>query len=379
MAKPRDNNNSSTKSFAGILKKYNAQVISWDKSELKSTESRDTGILSLNMALGVGGLAKGIVVEFSGEPSMGKTLMALKIIRTAQEKYGERSYFDDVECATPKSWLVKQSIKLEFLDRLEEKEPDKDTGEIPNPLFADERLEILEEAILHGKYAYAVVDSVPSLMTRDQYETTAGEDQRPGGLSKLLTERLPRLVHACAYTGTTVIFINQMRDKFGGANWGPKRKTTPGGMALKHFCSVRVEVNRAAGSTEKDESGRPFQHAAVARIIKNKLAAPQREAQFTVNYSKGIMGGEGQLFEFAVSEGILIRAGAYYNFADTFARGAELGRIKGRENIEVLIQSDDILREQLLEHLALSVQDGSSAVPVEGSTEEDDASLSDSE
>lgn len=375
--KPKGND-----SLEKTLKKYNAQIVSWGQDTSETIPAWDTGILGLNIAVGVGGFPKGRVIELSGPPSMGKTLVALMAIKTAQKKYKKKSLFIDAEQATPRSWLLKQGIDLSMLDRLEEctdKVVNKETGEelsIVRPLYAEEILEIVEMALVERDYAYIVIDSVPSLVTKDMYEATAS-DQSPSPLPRLLGRVLPKLVSCPCPAGTTIIFINQVRDSF-NTGWGAKKHGTPGGYALKHFCSVRIEVSRVMNSVENDENDQPKSHIAMATVIKNKVAAPMRRAEFTVDYRTGITDGSEQLFEFAQNQGLIIRKGSYYFFnteeLDDLEDLAAL-KMQGKESMAEFIASEERVKKALISRLTRDVEEtivvASDGTQPEESTEEE--------
>ncbi|MDX1658450.1 MAG: recombinase RecA [Nitriliruptorales bacterium] len=277
-----------------------------------------TGALSLDIALGVGGLPRGRVVELYGPESSGKTTVALHVIAEAQ-KLGGIAAFIDAEHALDPTYASALGVDI---DELLVSQPD--TGE--------QALEIMEMLIRSSAVDIVVIDSVAALTPRAEIEGEMG-DTHVGLQARLMSQAMRKLAGALSRSKTCAVFINQIREKVGVMFGSPE--TTPGGRALKFYSSVRLDVRRI--ESLKDGSNAVGNRVRV-KVVKNKVAPPFRLAEFDIMYGEGIS-KEGSLLDVGVEEGLIRKAGAWYTYEDE-----QLGQ--GRENARnFLKEHDDIARE----------------------------------
>jgi recombination protein RecA len=278
-----------------------------------------TGSLSLDIALGGVGVPRGRVLEIFGPESSGKTTLCLHIVANAQ-KGGGVAAFIDAEHALDPSWAKRLGVKL---DDLLVSQPD--TGE--------QALEICELLVRSNAVDVIVIDSVAALIPRAEIEGEMG-DSHVGLQARLMSQALRKLTAAIAKSRTTVIFINQLREKIGIMFGNPE--TTPGGRALKFYASVRIDVRR----TQTIKDGEVSIGARTrARVVKNKIAPPFRDAEFDIMFDRGIS-YEGDLLDLAALSNIVEKSGAWYNYKTT-----RLGQ--GRENSKQFLQDNKDLAEEI--------------------------------
>ncbi len=265
-----------------------------------------TGSLTLDLALGVGGIPKGRVIEIYGPESSGKTTVALHIIAEAQKRGGDAAFID-AEHALDPEYAQKLGVDI---DNLLVSQPD--TGE--------QALEITEALVRSNALDVIVIDSVAALVPKSEIEGEMG-DSHVGLLARLMSQALRKLTGITAKTGTAVIFINQLREKVGVMYGNPE--TTPGGRALKFFASVRLDVRRQ----EQIKNGTEVVgNKTRVRVVKNKVAPPFKEAEFDIMYGEGIS-KLGNILDVAVSLDIIKKSGAWFSY-----EGERLGQ--GRDNIK---------------------------------------------
>jgi recombination protein RecA len=280
------------------------------KGGVTPIEAIPTGAISIDYALGIGGMPRGRVVEIFGPESSGKTTLALQVIAQAQ-KTGGMAAFVDAEHALDAAYAQKLGVDL---DGLLVSQPDN----------GEQALEIVEVLIRSNGVDVVVVDSVAALVPRAEIEGEMGEAQM-GLQARLMSQALRKLTGAVSKSKTCLIFINQLREKIGVMFGNPE--TTTGGRALKFYASVRVDIRRIASIKEGDAvvGGRTR-----VKVVKNKLAPPFREAEFDVMYGEGIS-REGDLLDLAVEHKVIEKSGAWFAYG-----GERLGQ--GRENVKQFLK-----------------------------------------
>lgn len=282
-----------------------------------------TGSLSLDIALGIGGLPRGRIVEIFGPESSGKTTLSLHCIAEGQ-KNGGNVAFIDVEHALDPVYAAALGVDV---DSLLVSQPD--TGE--------DALEIAEALIRSGAIDVIVIDSVAALVPKAEIEGEMG-DSHVGLQARLMSQALRKLAGAISKSNCVAIFINQLREKVGVMYGNPE--VTPGGRALKFYSSVRIDIRRI--ETLK-VNGEMVGSRTRARVVKNKIAPPFKEAEFDIMYGEGIS-RVGELIDLAVKADVIGKAGAWFNYGDM-----RLGQ--GKENVKELLKNDDALREKIEKEL----------------------------
>ena len=278
-----------------------------------------TGALSLDIALGGAGLPKGRIIEVYGPESSGKTTLALHSVASVQ-KTGGVAAFIDAEHALDPTWAKRIGVKL---DELLVSQPD--TGE--------QALEICEMLVRSNAVDIIVVDSVAALIPRAEIEGEMG-DSHVGLQARLMSQALRKLTGAINRSKVIVLFINQIREKIGVMFGSPE--TTPGGRALKFYSSVRIDVRRTGSIKDGDVA---VGNRTRARVVKNKIAPPFRDAEFDIMFDRGIS-YEGDLLDLGVNEDVVNKSGAWYNYGET-----RLGQ--GRENSKQFLVENPELSEEI--------------------------------
>ena len=277
-----------------------------------------TGCLSLDVALGVGGVPKGRIIEIYGPESSGKTTLALHIVAEAQ-KSGNYAAFIDAEHAVDPEYSKKLGVNTEELL-------------ISQPDNGEQALEICETLVRSGALDVIVVDSVAALVPRAELEGDMG-DSHMGLQARLMSQALRKLTGTVSRSNTTVIFVNQIREKIGVIFGNPE--TTPGGRALKFYSSIRMEIRRI--TTLKD-GGESVGNRVRVKVVKNKVAPPFKQTEFDLMYGQGIS-FEGDILDLAVSGNIIEKTGAWFSYDDM-----KIGQ--GRENSKQFLKdNNDILAE----------------------------------
>ena len=294
-----------------------------------------TGCLSLDVALGVGGVPRGRVIEIFGPEASGKTTLALHIVAEAQHGKGYAAFID-VEHALDPEYAKRLGVNI---DELLVSQPDS----------GEQALEITETLVRSGVLDVIVIDSVAALVPRAELEGEMG-DSHVGLQARLMSQALRKLTGTVSRSNTTVIFVNQIREKIGVMFGNPE--TTPGGRALKFYSTIRMDIRRIA--TLKDGSEIVGNRARV-RVIKNKVAPPFKDTEFDIMYGKGIS-KEGDILDLAVKGDIVEKTGAWFSYGEM-----KIGH--GRENAKQhLIENQDILDEIILKVKAFMGLDGKSEV-----------------
>ncbi len=288
-----------------------------------------TGCLALDLALGVGGVPRGRIVEIFGPESSGKTTVALHIIAETQ-KAGGIAAFVDAEHALDPTYAQKLGVKL---DDLYVSQPD--TGE--------QALDITESLVRSGAVDIIVVDSVAALTPKAEIEGDMG-DQHVGLQARLMSQALRKLTGITNKSKTCVIFINQLREKVGVMFGNPE--TTPGGKALKFYSSVRIDVRKA--DALKDGDGM-FGNKTKAKIVKNKVAPPFKTAEFDIIYGHGVS-QEGCILDLGVEYGAIDKSGAWFSYnGEKFAQGREKAKDYLKNNPEMMKEVENKIRQAFAE------------------------------
>lgn len=287
-------------------------------------EAISTGSLSLDIALGIGGVPRGRIVEIFGPESSGKTTLALHILASAQKLGGEVAFID-VEHALEPAYAKALGVDI---DSLLISQPD--TGE--------QALEITEALVRSGALDVVVVDSVAALLPRSELEGDMGESS-VGVVARLMSQALRKLAGAVSKTRTIVVFINQLREKIGVMYGSPE--TTPGGRALKYFSSVRIDVRRIETLKNGNEM---IGNRTKAKVIKNKVAPPFKEAEFDIMYGEGIS-KVGEICDLGVKLEIIDKAGAWFSYGDLRWQGREAVKQYLKENPAVSDEIEAKVRE----------------------------------
>ena len=278
-----------------------------------------TGSISLDIALGGRGIPRGRIIEIFGPESSGKTTLSLHVIASAQ-KAGGVAAFIDAEHALDPSWARRLGVNLEELL-------------VSQPDTGEQALEICELLVRSNAVEVIVVDSVAALIPRAEIEGEMGEAQM-GLQARLMSQAMRKLTGAISKSTCTVIFINQIREKIGVMFGNPE--TTPGGKALKFYASVRIDIRRTATIKEGDVA---VGNRTRAKVVKNKIAPPFRQAEFDIMFNEGIS-ASGDLLDLASEAGVIEKSGAWFSYGDV-----RLGQ--GRENVKTFLRENPDLFEEV--------------------------------
>ena len=306
---------------------------------IMSDNSISTGCLSLDVALGVGGIPRGRIIEIYGPESSGKTTLALHIVAEAQ-KAGGYAAFIDAEHAMDPQYSQKLGVNLEELL-------------VSQPDTGEQALEITETLVRSSALDVIVVDSVAALVPRAELEGEMG-DSHVGLQARLMSQALRKLTGTVSRSNTAVIFINQIREKIGIMFGNPE--TTPGGRALKFYTSVRMDIRRIA--TIKDGQDAVGNRTRV-KVVKNKVAAPFKQTEFDIMYNQGIS-YEGDILDLALQGNIIEKMGSWFSYGDL-----KIGQ--GRENSKQYLSENDEMREEVVSKVK-------SFMGIEETSEENDKS-----
>jgi recombination protein RecA len=305
-------------------------VMKLGQQQALDIEAVSTGSLSLDLALGIGGLPKGRIIEVYGPESSGKTTLALQVLAEAQKKGGICA-FVDAEHALDPIYAKKLGVK---------------TGEllISQPDTGEQALEIADTLIKSGSISVLVIDSVAALTPKAELEGEMG-DHHVGLQSRLMSQALRKITGSVSKSNTMVIFINQIRMKIGVMFGSPE--TTSGGNALKFYSSVRLDIRRIGAIKDKDEI---IGNSTRVKVVKNKVAPPFKVVEFDLMYGKGIS-KTGELVDLGVKAGVVEKAGAWYAY-----KGEKIGQ--GRENAKIFLEQNP----KAAEEIEKTIRDQASAV-----------------
>ncbi len=312
--------------FSQVEKQFGkGSIMKLGEATKMSVESVSTGSIELDIALGIGGVPRGRIVEIFGPESSGKTTVALHIIAEAQRNDGEVAFID-AEHALDPNYAKNLGVNI---DNLIVSQPD--TGE--------QALEIAETLVRSGAIDVVVVDSVAALVPKAEIDGEMG-DAHVGLQARLMSQALRKLAGAINKSRTTVIFINQLREKVGVMFGNPE--TTPGGRALKFYASVRLEVRKIENIKQgNDMTGSRTR----VKVVKNKVAPPFKQAEFDIMYGEGIS-KEGSILDAAVNNDLIIKSGSWYSYGDArIGQGRENARQYLKENSELAAELDKKIRE----------------------------------
>jgi recombination protein RecA len=288
-------------------------------------EAVSTGSLGLDIALGIGGLPRGRVVEIYGPESSGKTTLALHCIAEAQKKGGVCAFVDAEHALDP---IYARKLGVDLDDLL-----------ISQPDAGEQALEIADTLVRSGAIDILVIDSVAALTPRSELEGEMGENQ-PGLQARLMSQALRKLTASIAKSRTMVIFINQIRMKIGVMYGSPE--TTTGGNALKFYASVRLDIRRIGAIKERDEvTGNQTR----VKVVKNKLAPPFKQVEFDIMYGEGIS-KVGELVDLGVKAGVVEKSGAWFSFdSSRIGQGRENAKTFLRQHPEVANRIEAAIRQ----------------------------------
>jgi recombination protein RecA len=295
-----------------------------DENAVQKIESTSTGSLGLDIALGIGGLPKGRIVEIYGPESSGKTTLTLHTVAEEQKKGGVCA-FVDAEHALDPQYARKLGVNL---DELLISQPD--TGE--------QGLEIVDTLVRSGAVSMVVVDSVAALTPKSELEGDMG-DSSVGVHARLMSQAMRKLTGSISRSNCMVIFINQIRMKIGVMFGSPE--TTTGGNALKFYSSVRLDIRRIGAIKDRDEV---VGNATRVKVVKNKVAPPFKQVEFDIMYGEGIS-KMGELLDLGVKAGVVDKSGAWYSYGDErIGQGRENAKVFLRENARIALGIEDKIR-----------------------------------
>nr|WP_321309700.1 recombinase RecA [uncultured Campylobacter sp.] len=308
--------------------------------EIEPIDAINTGSLGLDLALGIGGVPKGRIVEIYGPESSGKTTLTLHLIAQCQ-KAGGVCAFVDAEHALDPNYAKNLGVDIDNLY-------------ISQPDFGEQALDVVETLARSGAVDLIVVDSVAALTPKNEIDGDMG-DQHVGLQARLMSQALRKLTSVVHKMGSTVIFINQIRMKIGAMGYGTP-ETTTGGNALKFYSSVRIDVRRIATLKQGED---PVGNRVRVKVVKNKVAPPFKQAEFDIMFGEGIS-REGELMDYGVKLDIIDKSGAWFSYGST-----KLGQ--GRENAKAFLKENEAIATEIENKIRENIGDALS-----GSTEPDE-------
>jgi recombination protein RecA len=319
-----------------ILKRYgDGAIMRLGDAHHMVVEAIPTGSLSLDIALGIGGIPRGRITEIYGPESSGKTTIAQHVIAEAQ-RLGGTCAFIDMEHALDPAYAAKIGVDIDNLL-------------ISQPDVGEQALEITESLVRSGAIDVVVIDSVAALVPRSELEGDMGDAQM-GMMARLMSQALRKLSGAIKQTNTAVIFTNQLRQKIGVMFGNPE--TTTGGQALKFYASVRLDVRRIQSIKVGSEV---IGNRTRVRVVKNKVAPPFRQAEFDIMYNEGIS-KSGDLLDLASEMNVVEKRGSFYSYGDVrLGQGRENSKEFLRDNLQLAGEIEAIIRQHAMEGAAISM------------------------
>lgn len=296
--------------------------------EVEKIDSIPTGSVGLDLALGIGGVPKGRIIEIYGPESSGKTTLTLHIIAECQKKGGVCAFID-----------AEHALDVRYAKNLG---VDTENLYISQPDFGEQALEIVETIARSGAIDLIVVDSVAALTPKAEIEGDMG-DQHVGLQARLMSQALRKLTGIVHKMNTTIIFINQIRMKIGMMGYGTP-ETTTGGNALKFYASVRLDVRKTATLKQNDE---PIGNRVKVKVAKNKVAPPFKQAEFDVMFGEGVS-REGELIDYGVKLDIIDKSGAWFSY-----KASKLGQ--GRENAKAFLKENPAIADEITQAIQNSI------------------------
>ena len=305
--------------------------------EIEPIDAINTGSLGLDLALGIGGVPKGRIVEIYGPESSGKTTLTLHLIAQCQ-KAGGVCAFVDAEHALDPNYAKNLGVDIDNLY-------------ISQPDFGEQALDVVETLARSGAVDLIVVDSVAALTPKNEIDGDMG-DQHVGLQARLMSQALRKLTSVVHKMGSTVIFINQIRMKIGAMGYGTP-ETTTGGNALKFYSSVRIDVRRIATLKQGED---PVGNRVRVKVVKNKVAPPFKQAEFDIMFGEGIS-REGELMDYGVKLDIIDKSGAWFSYASTkLGQGRENAKAFLKENEAIAAEIENKIRENIGDALSGSAE-----------------------
>lgn len=296
--------------------------------EVEHIDSIPTGSLGLDLALGIGGVPKGRIIEIYGPESSGKTTLTLHIIAQCQKSGGICAFVD-----------AEHALDVKYASNLG---VDTDNLYVSQPDFGEQALDIVETLARSGAIDLIVVDSVAALTPKTEIDGDMG-DQHVGLQARLMSQALRKLTGVVHKMGTTVIFINQIRMKIGAMGYGTP-ETTTGGNALKFYASVRLDVRKISTIKQNDE---PIGNRTKVKVVKNKVAPPFKAAEFDIMFGEGIS-HEGEIVDYGVKLDIIDKSGAWFSY-----KAGKLGQ--GRENVKAYLKEHQDVASEIVESIRESM------------------------
>ena len=330
--KDMDKNSALKQAMAKITKDFGeGSIMKLGENLNMEIEIISTGSINLDMALGVGGVPKGRIIEIYGAESSGKTTISLHIVAEAQKQGGVVAFIDAEHALDPE---YAKALGVDIDELL-----------ISQPDYGEQALEIADMLVRSGAVDLIVVDSVAALVPKAEIDGEMS-DQQMGLQARLMSKALRKLTGSLNKSKTTMIFINQIREKIGGFGFGPQTTTT-GGKALKFYASVRMEVKRIKSIKQGEDV---IGNETLVKITKNKVAPPFKEASFQIMYGKGITRA-GEILDLALANDIVTKSGAWFNFE-------EMSLGQGKENVKTRLENEKELLQKIEEKLFDKIKTG---------------------